>query len=399
MKTMKIGAALLAGAMIAGCGNGTATDVKASDEVAISVDGAELRQSKIDEDVEAVIKAQGDKIPADQRDYARQMIANQMVQSFIIEKVLVGKAKAEGYSVTDAERKEREAEFLKAVSKTPNAPKSLDEYFKKFPLGEERARAEFENGILIDKMIKANAAKANVGKDYAAEAQKQIDEIAAKNAAATSSEATALKKIKELKKVLDGVKGEKELAAKFAELAKANSACPSSAKGGDLGEFTHGQMVKEFDEVAFAQPVGKVSDPVKTQFGYHLVMTTKKTPAVEAKDGKPAVPEKVQASHILVKAEKAQPIPQKEQVIDFLKKRDEREFMQKFVMGEVKKAKIKASEAYKQFLPPSDEPPAKEEAKPAKEEAKSAKEEAKSADAAKAAEKPAAAPVEKKPAK
>ena len=307
MTVEKLGAALAVCAVLVGCDakdGGAAT--AASDEVAVSVNGEELKQSKVDEEVEAMMKAQGDKIPAEQREYARKMMGNQLVQSFIVEKVLVTKAKAEGFTVTDADRKEREAELLKAVSRMPDAPKSLEEYYKKFPLGEARARAEFENGILIDKMLKSYSEKANAGKDYAAEAKKQIDAIVAKNAAASTSEADALKKIKALKAELDGVKGEKELAAKFAELAKANSACPSSAKGGDLGEFTHGQMVKEFDEVAFSQPVGKVSDPVKTQFGYHLVMTTKKTPAVEAKGNEPAVPERVQASHILVKAEKAQ---------------------------------------------------------------------------------------------
>ena len=122
------------------------------------------------------------------------------------------------------------------------------------------------------------------------------------NTTAAKEDAVALKKIKDLKAQLDKVPAA-ELAKKFAELAKANSACPSSAKGGDLGEFTHGQMVKEFDEVAFKLPVGKVSDPVKTQFGYHLILTTKKIPAVEAKGDQPAEPEKVQASHILIKAE------------------------------------------------------------------------------------------------
>ena len=106
MKTMKVGMAILAGALVAGCGNGE--KAKAVDEVAISVNGVDLMQSKIDEDVAAVMKAQGDRIPAEQRDYARQMIANQMVQSFIIEQVMASKAKAEGYTVTDADRKERE---------------------------------------------------------------------------------------------------------------------------------------------------------------------------------------------------------------------------------------------------------------------------------------------------
>lgn len=58
----------------------------------------------------------------------------------------------------------------------------------------------------------------------------------------------------------------------FAEAAKANSTCPSSAQGGDLGEFGKGQMVPAFEEAAFAAEVGKVVGPVKTDFGYHLIL-------------------------------------------------------------------------------------------------------------------------------
>ena len=346
MNVKVMGLVALAGAMIVGCGK----NEKVEDVMAVSVNGEKLMKSKIDEDVEQIVKAQGDKIPAEQLEYAKQMMANQVVQSFILENVLVAKAKADGYAVTDADRKAREAEFMKATAKMPNAPKSLDEYFKKFPLGEARARAEFENGILIDKMIKAEQAKAPA-KDQKAEAQKIIQNVISNNAVAKTAEADALKKIKDLKAQLDKVPA-KDLAAKFAELAKANSDCPSKQKGGDLGEFTHGQMVKEFDEVAFKSPVGKVSDPVKTQFGYHLVMVTKKTPAVEAKDKTPAAPEKVQASHILIKAAKAQDVPKEEDVVKMLKTQEERKFMQDFVKNQLAAAKLEASEEYKQFLPP-----------------------------------------------
>ena len=65
-----------------------------------------------------------------------------------------------------------------------------------------------------------------------------------------------------------------ENGAEFESLAKAHSTCPSSAKGGALGEFGPGQMVKEFDEVVFSAPVGEVQGPVKTQFGYHLLEVT-----------------------------------------------------------------------------------------------------------------------------
>jgi peptidyl-prolyl cis-trans isomerase C len=57
----------------------------------------------------------------------------------------------------------------------------------------------------------------------------------------------------------------------FGEIAKQYSKCPSGKKGGSLGVFRPGQMVREFDEVVFSGEVGKVLGPVKTQFGYHLI--------------------------------------------------------------------------------------------------------------------------------
>jgi peptidyl-prolyl cis-trans isomerase C len=65
-----------------------------------------------------------------------------------------------------------------------------------------------------------------------------------------------------------------ESGSDFAEIAKKESSCPSSAQGGDLGEFGPGMMVPEFDKVVFSAPVGVVQGPVKTQFGYHLLEVT-----------------------------------------------------------------------------------------------------------------------------
>ena len=62
----------------------------------------------------------------------------------------------------------------------------------------------------------------------------------------------------------------------FAELARQHSTCPSGARGGDLGEFSPGQMVREFNDVCFNEEVGVVHGPVKTQFGYHLIEVTKR---------------------------------------------------------------------------------------------------------------------------
>ena len=59
--------------------------------------------------------------------------------------------------------------------------------------------------------------------------------------------------------------------ADFAGLAREHSQCPSGKQGGDLGEFSPGQMVREFDDVVFTADLGTVQGPVKTQFGYHLL--------------------------------------------------------------------------------------------------------------------------------
>ncbi|WP_028866620.1 peptidylprolyl isomerase [Psychromonas hadalis] len=70
------------------------------------------------------------------------------------------------------------------------------------------------------------------------------------------------------------LKSEIEAGSDFTEVAKKHSSCPSGATGGDLGEFSPGMMVPEFDAVVFSAPIGEVQGPVKTQFGYHLLEVT-----------------------------------------------------------------------------------------------------------------------------
>ena len=69
------------------------------------------------------------------------------------------------------------------------------------------------------------------------------------------------------------LKSEIEGGAAFDDLARQHSSCPSGQQGGSLGEFSKGQMVPEFDEVVFSDlPLNEVSEPVQTQFGYHLIV-------------------------------------------------------------------------------------------------------------------------------
>lgn len=385
MKIGMIGTAALAALVCVGCGK-----AGESDSVVVKVNDATLMQSQVDADVSKLLESRKGQIPPEQMEQAKDMFSRQIAQTFVMKSLLLGEVKRLGITMTPAERKEREDELIKQGANNPGAPKSLAEFAEKYPLGKERALQEFEDGILIQKMLEQEVgSKVKIDpkevEKQLAEAQKNAKEAAAKAAGAET-------KIKELKKQLEGLKGD-ALAKKFAELAKANSDCPSKEKGGDLGEFTKGRMVPEFEKAAFALPLNTVSDPVKTQFGWHLIMTTKKTPAVAAKGDTPASPEKVQASHILLMAREAQKVPTKDELEKMLKGREQQQAMR----GYFEALRAKATIESEKFPELAEKPGA---AKPAAPKASTAKTGAQSKPVeVKPAAKPVAKPAEAKQAK
>ena len=80
----------------------------------------------------------------------------------------------------------------------------------------------------------------------------------------------------EAKKIKDEILSD---SISFADAAMKHSTCPSKEQGGNLGEFSKGMMVPEFEEAAFNAEIGAITEPVKTQFGYHLIMVDSKNEA------------------------------------------------------------------------------------------------------------------------
>lgn len=72
----------------------------------------------------------------------------------------------------------------------------------------------------------------------------------------------------------DRIYSELRHGADFGQLARRYSTCPSRSKGGDLGFFSEGQMVPEFEREAFRMSTGSVSRPVHTRFGWHIIKKT-----------------------------------------------------------------------------------------------------------------------------
>jgi len=147
--------------------------------------------------------------------------------------------------------------------------------------------------LYFEKVIKGSVSDADARKIYDDQVKllKPEEEVSARHILVETEE-----QAKELKAKLD--KG-----ADFAQLAKENSKDPGSKDdGGNLGYFGHGQMVPQFEEVVFKLKKGEVSDPVKTQFGWHLVKLedsrTKQPPAFEI------VKDRIAQSLLLQKAQK-----------------------------------------------------------------------------------------------
>ena len=91
--------------------------------------------------------------------------------------------------------------------------------------------------------------------------------VNAQNSSSLLTKEEALERIQDLKsQVLSGMS--------FSEIATEFSDCPSAEKGGDLGKFGRGAMVKAFDMAAFELEVGEVSEVVETEFGYHIIHRT-----------------------------------------------------------------------------------------------------------------------------
>ncbi len=76
----------------------------------------------------------------------------------------------------------------------------------------------------------------------------------------------------EARRLYDEIKSGKD----FAQAAEEASICPSGMSGGDLGFFSRGMMVKSFEDAAFSLEKGELSQPVQTEFGWHLILVTDK---------------------------------------------------------------------------------------------------------------------------
>lgn len=131
----------------------------------------------------------------------------------------------------------------------------------------ERAKKEILTQTAISKVVaEAKVSDKEVEDFYSANSEmfKEPEMVSAKHILVETKE----KAEEIINKINEGIS--------FEDAAKEFSSCPSNAQGGSLGRFSRGQMVPEFEEAAFNLQIGELSEPVKTQFGYHLIKVEEK---------------------------------------------------------------------------------------------------------------------------
>ena len=225
------------------------TGVVASAKTLVSVNGKPITQEEVDQELMQATQGRFNQVPADRQAAFRQQVLQQ----------LIGK------------------ELIYDDAKKSGITKSA-EYKKEYKKLEERMKKELAIQVWQKKLLDGIKISNKELKDYY---NKNIDEFREKESVharhiLVKTEAEAKKIISELK----SLSGDK-LKEKFIELAKKESTGPSGPNGGDLGYFSKGQMVPAFNDKVFSMKKGTITkEPVKTQFGYHVIYLEDKKPSM-----------------------------------------------------------------------------------------------------------------------
>jgi peptidyl-prolyl cis-trans isomerase C len=243
------------------------------DKVIVTVNGVKIMQGEVDKQIEAAItqmQAGGRKLPPNAMDTMKAQMQSRILQQIIEKQLIDEKLKAENIKITDKEIDDKMAELAGQNNM------SVEQLIKQMSMGGMSMadlRERMKSGLGLEEIIKLSgesgpASEEEVKKFY--DDKVQAGQIRAGHILLgtrgqdETAKTVAKARIEELLK-------QAKAGVDFAQLAQANSDCPSKAKGGDLGFFEKGRMVPEFSEAAFALKDGGISGVVETQFGYHII--------------------------------------------------------------------------------------------------------------------------------
>lgn len=261
-------------------------------EIVARVNGEAINATELQNAVKALEGRAGGPVPADQRDRVYRGVLDDMIGY----KLLMQEAKARKVAVPDADV---EAQIAQIRSQFPNQQQFEQALAaQKTTLQEVRddARAAMSVERLVDGEINAKiAVKPEAVSDFYQKNQDKFQQgprVRASHILIQVPQGADAATKQQAKTKADAILKDLKAGKDFSAAAKENSQDPGSApNGGDLGFFEKGQMVPQFDQVAFTLKPGEMSDVVETQFGYHIIKVAEKQDShvVPLEEAKPQI--------------------------------------------------------------------------------------------------------------
>ncbi len=247
--------------------------------VVARVNGENISRSDFERAVKILEARAGQPVPAERRDEILRSVLDQLVTYH----VLAQEAHKRHLEATDAEVQQRMAQVRQQFPNEQAFATALKQRGMDPKLFEQDTR----NDITVGKLMESEAATATlVGEQDAKEFYdknpdrfKQPESVRASHIFKRIPPGTDAAGKAKIRASLEPVLKQVKAGGDFAELAKKNSEDGSAKEGGDLNYFGPGQMVPEFEKVAFAMKPGDISDIVESQFGFHIIKVTDKRPA------------------------------------------------------------------------------------------------------------------------
>jgi peptidyl-prolyl cis-trans isomerase C len=248
-------------------------------DVVARVNGEDVKKADFDRMIKTMEGRAGQAVPPDRRDEIYRSALDQLV----VYTLLKQEAKTRNIKIDD---KEIDAKMQELKGQFPTQ-EAFDKALKDRNMTADSLKSDARTDLSVNKVMEA--AVANIPGPTDAEAKdfydknpdkfKQDEQVRASHILVRVEPNADAKTKARAKAEIESVLKELKAGGDFAKLAQQHSQDGSAAQGGDLGYFPHGQMVPEFDKVAFSLPVGQLSGVVTTQFGYHVLKVTDRKPA------------------------------------------------------------------------------------------------------------------------
>ena len=259
--------------------------------VAVTVNGSDISEERVKEAMQPELDTLAERGKNMKPDFIKQYkdgIHSRVLERMILDELIDQQVKAKNIEVTE----EDVMSMLEDMASKQRTPMSLEEFIvliEKSGTSIDEAKKQLGEMLVRQKLIESEYGDEVEFTDddalkYYSENTKQFEkpeEVKASHILIkpdkSDPNADPNQVMADAKAKADALLVQIQGGANFAELAKANSECPSATNGGDLGSFGKGRMVPAFEEAAFGLKVGQVSDVVETQFGYHIITVTDRT--------------------------------------------------------------------------------------------------------------------------